>query len=82
VLLIRGHTAPGGDEKANVELSLERARAVMQYLKAVHGIDPNRMLAQGIGSAEPPRRKPGESPRAYQYRISRVELKAVEANPL
>lgn len=81
-VIIRGHTAPGGDEKANVELSLARARAVMQYLKAVHGIDPNRMLAQGVGSAEPPRRKPGESPRAYQYRISRVELKAVEANPL
>ncbi len=81
-VIVRGHTAPGGDEEANVRLSTERARAVAQYLKAVHGVDPNRLLAAGIGSQEPPRRKPGESPRAYRYRLSRVEFKAVEANPL
>ncbi|MEM7588143.1 MAG: phosphate ABC transporter substrate-binding/OmpA family protein [Acidobacteriota bacterium] len=81
-IIIRGHTAPGGDEAANVQLSLERAQAVMQYLKAVHGTDPARLLAEGVGSAQPPRRKPGESPRAYQYRLSRVEFTAVEANPL
>lgn len=81
-VIIRGHTAPGGEEAANVQLSLERAQTVMQYLKAVHEIDANRLLAEGVGSAQPPRRKPGESPRAYQYRISRVEFTAVEANPL
>lgn len=81
-IVIRGHTGPGGDEDANVQLSLERAQAVMQYLKAVHGVDAARLLAKGMGSKEPPRRKPGESPRAYQYRLSRVELTAVEANPL
>ncbi len=79
---VRGHTAPGGDEEANVQLSLERSQAVVQYLKAVHSFDSNRLRAEGKGSAEPPRRKPGESPRAYQYRLSRVEFKAVEANPL
>ena len=81
-ILIRGHSAPGGDEEANVQLSLERAQGVLHYMKAVHDIEPDRMLAQGVGSREPPRRKPGESPRAYRYRLSRVELKAVEANPL
>ena len=81
-IIIRGHTGPGGDEAANVQLSLERAQAVLQYLKAVHSIDPSRLLAEGRGSKEPPRRKPGESPRAYQYRLSRVEFTAVEANPL
>lgn len=81
-IIVRGHTAPGGDESANASLSLERALGVVQYLKAVHEIDPNRLLAQGVGSSEPPRRKPGESPRAYRYRLSRVEFKAVEANPL
>ena len=81
-VIVRGHTAPGGDEAANAKLSLERAEVVMQYLKAVHSLDPNRLRAEGMGSAEPPRRKPGESPRAYQYRLSRVEFKAVEANPL
>ncbi len=81
-VIIRGHTAPGGDEEANAALSLERAQAVLQYLKAVHDVDSDRMWAEGLGSREPPRRKPGESPRAYQYRLSRVEFKAVEANPL
>jgi len=81
-VVIRGHTAPGGDEEANERLSLERAQGVEQYLKAVHGIDPNRMLAQGMGSSQPPRRKPGESPRAYRYRLSRVEFTAVGANVL
>ncbi len=81
-VIIRGHTAPGGDEEANARLSLERAQAVLQYLKAVHGVEPSRLRAEGMGSEEPPRRKPGESPRAYQYRLSRVEFKAVEANPL
>jgi len=81
-IIIRGHTGPGGEEAANVQLSLERAQAVLQYLKAVHGTDASRLLAEGIGSQQPPRRKPGESPRAYQYRLSRVEFTAVEANPL
>ena len=81
-IVIRGHTGPGGDEDANEALSLERAQAVQQYLKAVHSIDPNRLRALGAGSKQPPRRKPGESPRAYQYRLSRVEFTAVEANPL
>ncbi len=81
-IIIRGHTGPGGDEAANVALSLERAQAVQQYLKAVHDIDASRLLARGLGSSQPPRRKPGESPRAYRYRLSRVEFTAVEANPL
>ena len=81
-IIIRGHTGPGGDESANEQLSLERAQAVLQYLKAVHGIDSSRLRAEGAGSQKPPRRKPGESPRAYQYRLSRVEFTAVEANPL
>lgn len=81
-VVIRGHTAPGGDEAANAKLSLERAQAVLQYLKAVHRFDAARLRAEGVGAAQPPRRKPGESPRAYQYRLSRVEFQAVEANPL
>lgn len=81
-IIVRGHTAPGGDESANRELSLARAQTVVQYLKAVHGLDPNRLLAEGAGSAQPPRRKPGESPRAFRYRLSRVEFAAVDANPL
>ncbi len=80
--LVTGHSEPGGDEEENGKLSLARAQAVMQYLKAVHGLNPDRLAAQGAGSSQPPRRKPGESPRAYRYRLSRVEFTALEANPL
>ena len=81
-VVIRGHTAPGGDEAENRKLSLERAQTVMQYLKAVHDIDLLRMRALGVGSSMPPERKPGESTRAYQYRQSRVVFVAVEGNTL
>jgi outer membrane protein OmpA-like peptidoglycan-associated protein len=81
-VIIRGHTAPGGDEAENEKLSLERAETVAQYLKAVHGVDPNRLHADGIGSKSPPTRKPQESQRAYQYRLARVEFVAVGGNAL
>ncbi len=79
---IHGHTGPGGNEKENVELSLERAQAVAQYLRAVHGIDANRIKAEGLGSRQPAVRKPAESMRAYLYRLSRVEFVAVEGETL
>lgn len=79
---VRGHTGPGGDEAENIKLSLARAQAVVQYLKAVHNIDPNRLRAQGMGSSQPPEKLPGESPRAYRYRLSRVEFVILENNPL
>jgi len=81
-VVVRGHTAPGGDEAENVKLSLGRAEAVAQYLTAVHGVDANRLHAEGLGSQSPTPRKPQESTRAYQYRLSRVELVAVGGNAL
>ena len=81
-VIIRGHTAPGGDESENEKLSLERAQSVVQYLKAVHSLDANRLMAKGVGSSIPPEKKPGESMRAYQYRQSRVEFIALEGNAL
>jgi outer membrane protein OmpA-like peptidoglycan-associated protein len=81
-VIIRGHTGPGGNEKENIKLSLERAMAVTQYLKAVHGIQANRIRAEGIGSKKPALRRPGESMRAYRYRLSRVEFVAVSGDNL
>ena len=81
-VVIRGHTAPGRDENQNIQLSQRRAEVVLQYLKAVHNINPNRLRAEGLGSNMPPQKKPGESPRAYRYRLARVEFVLVEANPL
>ena len=77
-VVIRGHTGPGGSEKENVKLSLERAQIVAQYLVAVHSINKNRLKAEGMGSSQPAVKKPGESVRAYRYRLARVEFVAVE----
>jgi hypothetical protein len=81
-ILVCGHTEPGGDENENEKLSLQRAQTVVQYLIAVHGTNPDRCRAEGFGSKLPPPKKPGESPRAYRYRLSRVEFKAFEENLL
>jgi outer membrane protein OmpA-like peptidoglycan-associated protein len=80
-VVIRGHTAKGADadaEKANLQLSQARAETVMQRLIAVHGISPNRLRAEGMGSSQPPQRQPDENPRQYGYRIPRVEFTLFE----
>jgi outer membrane protein OmpA-like peptidoglycan-associated protein len=78
---VRGHTA-AGDEEENKKLSLGRAQVVVQYLIAVHAIDPDRLHVEGKGASQPPPRKPGESERAYRYRLPRVEFVLLEENAL
>ena len=80
-IIIRGHTASGGDERLNKQRSLERAQAIAQRLIAVYGIDPTRIRAEGAGSDIPPEKKVNESFRAYQYRMNRVEFIALRENP-
>ena len=78
---VRGHTG-AGDEEENQKLSRSRAQVVVQYLIAVHAIGPDRLHAEGQGASQPPPRKPGESERAYRYRLPRVEFVLLEANAL
>lgn len=78
---VRGHTGPG-DEEENLKISKERAQAVVQYLVAVHNIDPNRLRAEGWADRHKPPKKPGESERSYRYRLSRVEFMLFERNVL
>lgn len=70
---IRGHTGKG-DKQANLILSSQRADVVRQRLIAVHGIDGNRLNPEGLGATQPPKKKPGEHPRAFLLRWSRVEF--------
>lgn len=49
---IRGHSDASGDESWNKRLSLARARAVADRM-AANGIDPQRLIVVGVGSAEP-----------------------------
>jgi flagellar motor protein MotB len=55
---------------------------VVRYLIAVHAIEPDRLHAEGLGASQPLTRKPGESERAYRYRLPRVEFVLLEENAL
>jgi outer membrane protein OmpA-like peptidoglycan-associated protein len=49
-------------------------------LTVTYGIDPNRMRIIGYGSSRPLPRLPGESDRAYGYRLPRVEVTLAAEN--
>jgi OOP family OmpA-OmpF porin len=52
LLRIEGHTDSDGEEKANMDLSKQRALAVSAWLVA-KGVDCKRMLAVGFGETTP-----------------------------
>lgn len=52
-LTIEGHTDNAGDEAANQNLSERRAASVRAYLVEQHGIDPERLVAEGMGESSP-----------------------------
>ncbi|NCU31538.1 MAG: hypothetical protein EOM23_01070 [Candidatus Moranbacteria bacterium] len=72
-LIIKGHTGEG-DDQVNMLLSQARADMVRQRLIAIHNINPDRILAKGYGSSQPPVRKPNENIRLYKNRWARVEF--------
>jgi outer membrane protein OmpA-like peptidoglycan-associated protein len=78
---VRGHTSTQGDAAANDTLSRDRADAVARYLTVTYGIDGHRMRVIGMGGGKPLPRSDGESDRAWQYRLPRVEV-ALLADPL
>lgn len=73
-VVVRGHTGTRGDADSNRALSLERAEAVKRYLAVTHAIDEARLRAVGYGGERPLPRTTGESERAHEYRLPRVEL--------
>ncbi|MBU0680275.1 MAG: OmpA family protein [Proteobacteria bacterium] len=73
-VIIKGHTATRGDSIENLRLSKDRAEAVSRYLEITYNINQNRVRAVGYGGEKPLSRQAGESQRAYDYRLPRVEL--------
>lgn len=67
-ILIAGHTDSSGDESWNRRLSLARAQAVATYI-AQNGIQPERLLAIGLGSSEPVAENDTASGRSLNRRI-------------
>ena len=76
-VVIEGHSSLRGDAQANRDLSQARANSVGRYLRVTYGLDLNRLRPLGLGSDDPLPRRQGESDRAYNYRLPRVELKLV-----
>jgi outer membrane protein OmpA-like peptidoglycan-associated protein len=48
-VVVEGHTDAAGSAPYNEQLSQRRAASVKQYLVAMHGIDPARLKAVGMG---------------------------------
>jgi len=51
-LRIEGHTDDRGPDARNLDLSARRARSVMRWF-VEHGVDPERLEAQGFGETRP-----------------------------
>jgi outer membrane protein OmpA-like peptidoglycan-associated protein len=49
---VEGHADPRGNSAANLVLSQQRAASVRSYLVDTHGIDPQRLVAEGRGDRE------------------------------
>lgn len=74
-ILVEGHTGTSGIREANIELSKQRAGAVVESLISRFGINRNRLRAVGVGPDKPLARSQEESVRAWRNRLSRVEIK-------
>ncbi len=70
---IIGHTGDAGDASANLSLSEERAALALAMAEEL-GIARDRITSRGVGGASPLPREDGESERAYQSRLARVEV--------
>lgn len=76
---IAGHTDAVGDATSNLRLSLERADTVKQYLVAVHGLAPARLLTIGHGFsrlANPGNPQAAVNRRVEVRRLTRSETEA------
>ena len=65
----RGHTDSKGKAAANQAISEKRAQRVREYLVAYQNISPNRITAEGVGSAQPAATNASEAGRALNRRV-------------
>ena len=72
-VVILAHSGSTGDAAANLALSEERA-SVTEDLVFGLGIDPARVRTSAMGGAAPLPQESGESDRAWQARLARVDI--------
>lgn len=73
--LMVGHTDSTGSFDANMKLSMDRARAVIQGLDANHGISADQIKPVGVGPACPRMSNDTDKGRAKNRRVELVKLK-------
>lgn len=72
--IIVGHTDNTGDFNANVTLSSERAKAVIEKLVTEHGIPKAQLIPYGVGSVSPQMSNATDEGKARNRRVELVEL--------
>ncbi|MBL8300486.1 MAG: DUF4892 domain-containing protein [Rhodanobacteraceae bacterium] len=72
-LIVAGHTDNQGGAAYNLELSNKRANAVVAALVSNYGIDAERLVAQGMGSAAPIAGNADEAGRAKNRRVELIK---------
>jgi outer membrane protein OmpA-like peptidoglycan-associated protein/HEPN domain-containing protein len=72
VIIIEGHTDSQGSDEINLELSKERANAVLSYLTANTDIDKERFGTRGFGESKPVANNETSAGRAQNRRIDIV----------
>ncbi len=73
-LLIVGHTDNVGDFEYNLNLSMERAQAVSDWLEERHDLDGERLQAAGAGMMAPVATNRTDEGREQNRRVELVEL--------
>jgi len=74
-VLIEGHTDSSGNEKKNMHLSVDRAKAVYDFLVA-RGVDGTRMQVFGYGDKRPVASNETERGKEQNRRVEIIILKA------
>lgn len=72
-ILVVGHTAAIGSEQSQKDLSLDRARSIVEALKK-GGIDPGRLLVDGRGGTQPIGDNTTDAGRAKNRRVELIIL--------
>ena len=84
VLEVQGFADPRGSDQANLELSRQRARAVVRYLSEKHEVPLFRMRTLGMGAANAVKDENGrlsnEKSRRVEIRILRNDATQVASN--
>ncbi len=70
--VVQGHTDAAGAAQYNLDLSLRRAKSVINLLAEKHGIDRRRLRAEGYGAGQPIASNDTEEGRVKNRRIYAV----------